>query len=143
MPKLLAGFDVVVVPSRLDMRVLITIEAMAAGAAVIVSDATAVWGPGDLIEPEVTGLVYQSGEPATLARQLERLLDDPALLERLQRDGAARSTKFGPAAFAYTMKTAAMMCLAQERKRGKRSAGPRRRKQYSLRKIGSRRCRRR
>jgi glycosyltransferase involved in cell wall biosynthesis len=51
MPKLLAGFDVVVVPSRLDMRVLVTIEAMAAGAAVIVSDATAVWGPGDLMRP--------------------------------------------------------------------------------------------
>ena len=44
MPKLLASFDVVVVPSRLDMRTLVTIEAMAAGAATIVSDATAVWG---------------------------------------------------------------------------------------------------
>ena len=31
MPKLPAGFDVVVVPSRLDMGVLVTIEAMAAG----------------------------------------------------------------------------------------------------------------
>ena len=39
MPKLLASFDVVVVPSRWDMRALVTIEAMAAGAAVIVSDA--------------------------------------------------------------------------------------------------------
>ena len=58
MPKLLAGFDIVVVPSRLDMRVLVTIEAMAAGAAIVVSDATAVWGPGDLVENEVTGLVF-------------------------------------------------------------------------------------
>ena len=68
MPKLLAGFDVVVVPSRLDMRVLVTIEAMAAGAAVIVSDATAVWGPGDLIEDGETGLVYRSGEPGHAGR---------------------------------------------------------------------------
>jgi glycosyltransferase involved in cell wall biosynthesis len=112
MPKLLAGFDVVVVPSRLDMRVLVAIEAMAAGAAVIVSDATAVWGPGDLIEDGVTGLVYRSGEPAMLARQLRRLLDDPALLDRLQGGGVERSARFGPAAFARTMRAAAGMCLS-------------------------------
>jgi glycosyltransferase involved in cell wall biosynthesis len=111
MPKLLAGFDVVVVPSRLDMRALVTIEAMASGAAMIVSDATAVWGPGDLIEDGVTGFVYRSGEPAMLARQLARLLDDPALLDRLKRDGAERSTRFGSAAFARTIKEAAGMCL--------------------------------
>jgi glycosyltransferase involved in cell wall biosynthesis len=112
MPKLLAGFDVVIVPSRLDMRALVTIEAMAAGAAVIVSDATAVWGPGDLIEDGVTGLVYRSGEPAMLARQLRRLLDDPALLDRLQRGGVEKAARFGPAAFARTMRDAASMCLS-------------------------------
>jgi glycosyltransferase involved in cell wall biosynthesis len=112
MPKLLAGFDVVVVPSRLDMRVLVTIEAMAAGAAVIVSDATAVWGPGDLIEDGVTGLVYRSGDPAMLARQLARLLDDPALLDKLKNDGAERSARFGPATFARTITKAAGLCLS-------------------------------
>ena len=115
MPKLLAGFDVVVVPSRLDMRVLITVEVMAAGTAVIVSDATAVWGSGDLIENGVTGLVYRSGEPDALARQLRRLLDDPALLDRLQRGGAERAARFGPAAFARTMRDAAVMCLSEGR----------------------------
>ena len=120
MPKLLAGFDVVVVPSRRDMRVLVTIEAMAAGTAVIVSDGTAVWGPGDLVEDGVTGLVYRSGQPAMLARQLERLLDDPALLERLQRAGAERSARFGPAAFARTMADAAHRCLSQRGSRDRR-----------------------
>jgi len=115
MPKLLAGFDVVVVPSRRDMRVLVTIEAMAAGAAVIVSDATAVWGPGDLIEDGVTGLVYRSGEPAMLAQELGRLLDDPALLDRLQDGAADRSASFGPAEFARTMRDAAVMCLSEGR----------------------------
>jgi glycosyltransferase involved in cell wall biosynthesis len=113
MPKLLAGFDVLVVPSRLDMRVLVTIEAMAAGAAVIVSDATAVWGPGDLVEDGVTGLVYTSGEPAMLARQLRRLLEDPGLLGRMQRAGAERAEGFGPAAFARTMRDAVAMCLSE------------------------------
>ena len=115
MPKLLAGFDVVVIPSRLDMRVLVTIEAMATGAAVIVSDATAVWGPGDLIEDGVTALVYRSGQPTMLARQIGRLLDDPALLDRLQRGGTERSAGFGPAAFARTMREAAQMCLTERR----------------------------
>jgi len=120
MPKLLAGFDVVVVPSRRDMRVLVTIEAMAAGAAVIVSDATAVWGAGDLIEDGVTGLVYRSGEPTMLARQLGCLLDDPALLALLQRGGAERSDRFGPAEFARTIRDAAWMCLPEGRERSHR-----------------------
>jgi len=120
MPKVLASFDVVVVPSRLDMRVLVTIEAMAAGAAVIVSDATAVWGPGDLIEDGTTGLVYRSGEPTMLARQLQRLLDDSALLDALQRAGAERSARFGPPAFARTMRDAAETCLSHRRGRSKR-----------------------
>jgi glycosyltransferase involved in cell wall biosynthesis len=112
MPKPLAGFDVVVVPSRLDMRALETIEAMAAGAAVILSDASAVCGTSDLIEDGVTGLVYRSGQPAMLARQLGRLFDDPALLDRLKRGGIERSARFGPAAFAHTMRDAAQMCLS-------------------------------
>jgi glycosyltransferase involved in cell wall biosynthesis len=120
MPKLLAGFDVVVVSSRRDRRVLVAIEAMAAGAAVIVSDHTSVWGPGDLIEDGVTGLVYRSGEPAMLASQLGRLLDDPVLLDRLQRAGAERSVRFGPAAFARTMRDAAQMCLSHGREPSQR-----------------------
>ena len=115
MPKLLAGFDVVIVSSRRDRRVLVAIEAMAAGAAVIVSDHTSVWGPGDLIEDGVTGLVYRFGQPAMLARQIGRLLADPALLDRLQRGGAERSAEFGPAAFARTIREAAQMCLSEGR----------------------------
>ena len=110
MPKLLASFDVVVVPSRIDMRTLITIEAMAAGAATIVSDATAVWGAGDLIEDGVTGLVYPSGNPAALAKQLCRLLQDPELVTALRYDGAARAAKFGPEPFAQTMALAIRRC---------------------------------
>ena len=111
MPELLAGFDVVVVPSRLDMRALVTIEAMAAGAVVVVSDATAVWGPGDLVEEGVSGLVYRSGDGADLARQLRRVLDDRSLLGELRREGAKRSANFGPAAFAQSAARALTTCL--------------------------------
>jgi glycosyltransferase involved in cell wall biosynthesis len=110
MPKLLASFDVVVVPSRLDMRALITIEAMAAGAVTIVSDATAVWGSGDLIEDGVTGLVYPSGDPAALARQLSRLLGDREFLLMLRGHGASRAVNFGAEPFARTMALAIQKC---------------------------------
>ena len=106
MPGLLAGCDVVVVPSRRDMRALVTIEAMAAGAAVVVSDATAVWGPGDLVQHEVTGLVYPSGDERALAAALSRLAADPALLARLRDAGARRAAGYGPDAFARTMAAA-------------------------------------
>jgi glycosyltransferase involved in cell wall biosynthesis len=114
MPKLLADFDVVVVPSRLDMRALITIEAMAAGAAIIVSSATAVWGPGDLVEHDVTGLVYPSQDPAALARQLSLLLEDRELLARLRAKGVERVVEYGPDAFARTMALAARACLSRQ-----------------------------
>lgn len=114
MPKLLACFDVVVVPSRLDMRALVTIEAMAAGAVVVVSDATAVWGPGDLIEEGVSGLVYRSGDPADLARQLGRLLDDGSLLAALRREGLKRCAHFGPATFAQTTARALVACVRRD-----------------------------
>ena len=111
MPKLLAGFDVVVVPSRFDMRVLVTIEAMAAGAAVVVSDATAVWGPGDLIADEVTGLVYRSGDAQALALQLRRLLDEPHLVARLSAEGSRRASQFGPESFAQTIASSLRLFL--------------------------------
>jgi glycosyltransferase involved in cell wall biosynthesis len=129
MPGLLAGFDVVVVPSRLDMRALVTIEAMAAGAAIVVSDATAVWGNGDLVEHGVTGLVYPSGDPAALAGELGRLLADRALLARIRSLGAQRSAEYGPEAFSRTMAAAARMCLATAKRasrqpRVRATAGP-------------------
>jgi len=111
MPQILTSFDVLVVPSRKDMRVLVTIEAMAVGAAVVVSDATAVWGPGDLIEDGVTGLVYPSGDPAALAAQLRRLLDDRSMLATIRSNGLARTERFGPASFARTTASAIRECL--------------------------------
>jgi glycosyltransferase involved in cell wall biosynthesis len=115
MPKLLAGFDVVVVPSRLDMRALITIEAMSAGAAIVVSDATAVWGAGDLVEHEVTGLVYPSGDPSALADELKRLILDRPRLAKLRSNGAQRVTVYGPDTFARTVASAARLAITEGR----------------------------
>ena len=114
MPELLAGFDVLVVPSRFDMRVLVSIEAMAAGAVIVVSAATAIWGPGDLVTDGETGFVYRSGDPAALARRLRCLLDEPGLVARLSAAGAQRAASFGPDSFARVIASSARMCLRDE-----------------------------
>ncbi len=73
-----------------------------------------------MIEDGVTGLVYRSGQPSMLALQLERLLNDAALLDKLQRGGAERSARFGLAAFARTTRDAGWLSLSEERRRSLR-----------------------
>lgn len=123
MAPLLGGFDVVVVPSRLDRRALITIEAMAAGSAIVVSTATAVWGPGDLVEHEVTGLVYPSGDPRALASELSRLIADRPFLMKLRRAGTERSAAYGPDEFARTIVSAARLASTEKRAGRQRRGG--------------------
>lgn len=106
MPAALASCDIVVVPSSQDLRVLVAAEAMAAGCTVVVSSKTAVWGPGDLVEDRVTGLVYQSGDPASLAYSLRTLLEDQAMRDQLRAAGTERAERFGPEAFTATLERA-------------------------------------
>jgi glycosyltransferase involved in cell wall biosynthesis len=106
LPALFAGTDIMVMPSRREPRGLVAIEALAAGAAVVVSSATGLWGPGDVIDDGRTGLVFPAGDPAALAAVLRRLLDDPPLRLRLATAGQAESAGFGPANFAATAATA-------------------------------------
>jgi glycosyltransferase involved in cell wall biosynthesis len=107
MPSELARCDIVVVPSILDMRVLVAAEAMAAGAVVVVSTNTAVWGRGDLVEDRVSGRVYKSGDASALARTLEDLLTDPITRAALQEEGAKRAASQGPGAFTEALERVA------------------------------------
>lgn len=115
MPALLADLDVVVVPSRRDLRVVVTTEAMAAGAAVVVSDATAVWGAGDLVQHGVTGLVFRSEDPADLSQNLLRLLKDRQLLADLRRQGSQHCEKFSSRQFALTTAAAIRSYIRADR----------------------------
>lgn len=124
MPGLLAGFDVVVVPSRREPYGLVAVEAMAAGAAVVVSDVTGVWGPGDALRDGVTGMVYRSGRPDELADVLSRLIDDPSLRQALGTCAQECSRDFGPSAYARTM-GAAVSALVDETRVDARRAGRR------------------
>jgi glycosyltransferase involved in cell wall biosynthesis len=101
----MSAMDILVMPSRREPRGLVAIEAMAAGAATIVSSATGVWGAGDVIQHEHTGLVYPAGDVDRLAHCLSRLMSDVTFRKRLARDGRAAALRCGPRDFAVTAAT--------------------------------------
>ena len=82
--RLLAGLDVLVVPSRSDGSPLVVCEAMAAGVPVVGSR---VGGLPDLVEDGGSGLLVRPGEAEDLARALVSLLLDPEAARRLGARG--------------------------------------------------------
>lgn len=84
---IVAGADIYVQPRTTWEIDLATLEAMASGLAVVAAHDS---GGIDLVTPERDGLVYAAGSATDLARQLQRLLDDRALVERLSQ--GARET---------------------------------------------------
>lgn len=81
----LPSLDVLVVPSAHGEGSSGVIkEGWASGVPVICSDLPANL---ELVRHEENGLVFANGDPSSLARQLGRLRDDPALAERLAAEG--------------------------------------------------------
>lgn len=81
LPRIMNDLDVVVVPSIWHENAPGVIhESLAAGRPVVGSR---VGGIAEVLEDEVNGLLFERENPADLARQLQRLLDDPGLLGRL------------------------------------------------------------
>ncbi len=77
----LGALDVVVVPSIwYENSPLVILEAQAAGRPVVTA---AMGGMAELVRHEVDGLHFRPGDDADLARQIQRLRDEPELLERL------------------------------------------------------------
>jgi glycosyltransferase involved in cell wall biosynthesis len=113
LPELFAQIDIMVMPSRREPRGLVAIEALAAGAAVVVSSATGLWGPGDVIDHGRTGMVFPTGDTGALADVLLRLLEDPALRDRLSTAGQIEAVGYGPVQFAATA-AAALLATARE-----------------------------
>jgi len=58
-------------------------EAFLAGVPVITSN---IGGMAELVEDGVNGLHFQMGNAADLARQLQRVIDDPALIAQLKKN---------------------------------------------------------
>ena len=75
----LSIYDVLVVPSDLDGRPMIVLEALAAGIPVV---ASRVGGLPELIEPGSYGELCDAGDLAAFANAIAALEADPARLER-------------------------------------------------------------
>jgi glycosyltransferase involved in cell wall biosynthesis len=79
--------SVFVLPSRFEGMPNAMLEAMGAGLAIIVSDASP--GPLELIRDGETGLVFPNGDTDALADAILRLCCDPTLRERLATASAS------------------------------------------------------
>jgi glycosyltransferase involved in cell wall biosynthesis len=82
--------DVVVLATKQETFGLVLIEAMNVGVAVVGSDAG---GVPEIIDPEETGLLFVPEDAQSLAAQLRRLHDDPALRARLAEAGRRRAAE--------------------------------------------------
>jgi glycosyltransferase involved in cell wall biosynthesis len=78
----LASLDVLVLPSIVDGRPVVVLEALASGIPVI---ASRVGGLPALVHDRETGFLVEPGNTREIAQHLSRLAEDPAELERLKR----------------------------------------------------------
>lgn len=84
--------DVCAVPSLTETFGFVALEAQAMGTPVV---ATAVGGLVEVVEDGVTGLLVPTREPARLAGELARLLEDNPLRERMGQAARERAAGFG------------------------------------------------
>jgi glycosyltransferase involved in cell wall biosynthesis len=84
--RLLADADVLILPSHDEVLPLVILEALANGVAVI---STAVGEVPSLLTDGVDTVYVKPGDVHSIAAGLQRVLDDPALQERLEHNGYA------------------------------------------------------
>jgi len=81
--QVLNGLDAIVVPSIwYENRPTVILEAHATGTPVV---AARLGGMAELLRHGENGLLFEVGDVKDLARQLQRLLDEPMLLSRLRK----------------------------------------------------------
>lgn len=88
MEMIWAHTDIAIVPSRAEAFGRCTIEAMLAGALVIGANTA---GTAELIEDGVTGLLYEQGDPASLASAIESALADRYRAQAIAATGRANA----------------------------------------------------
>ncbi len=89
--RYLAGFDLFVLPSRVEAFGLVLVEAMLAKLPVVAAD---VGGVSECVAIDETGLLVPVDDVAALTSAIQRLLADPALRAKLGEAGLARARKF-------------------------------------------------
>ena len=103
MRALFAGHDALLVPSLSEGSPLTLIEALAAGLPVVAAD---VGGVGDLVKDEREALLFRFLSAGEGARQVVRVLSDPALAARLAAAGRDRARALTWDAAAATLEAA-------------------------------------
>lgn len=86
----LLASDIFILPTRSEGLSVALIEAMAAGTTIVTTDIPA---NRDIIEDEVTGLLFQPNDIEGLASALARALDEPQLVARLRRNARQRAER--------------------------------------------------
>jgi glycosyltransferase involved in cell wall biosynthesis len=89
-PRLLRGVRVLLHTCEVEGFGLAIVEAMAAGLPVV---APRVGGPSEIVDDQVTGLLYEPGDVGEAARHVERLLRAPEEAEAMGRAGRARAER--------------------------------------------------
>lgn len=92
LPWAYAAADALLMPSRSESFGLAALEAQACSVPVV---AASIGGLRHVVEDGVTGLLIDGHDPSPYADAAVRLLDDPALAERLGRGGRRRASAFG------------------------------------------------
>ncbi|WP_313408294.1 glycosyltransferase family 4 protein [Aeromicrobium sp.] len=88
--SVLAGADVVLVPSRVEPFGNTAVEALLAERPLV---ASRTQGLREIVEDGVTGLHAEPGDADSLATAIARLLDDPALARRLAETGGREARR--------------------------------------------------
>ena len=83
-PSYFAKSDVFILASYSEGRPNVILESLAAGVPVI---ATQIDGVTELIQENITGLLYLPGDSIKLAKQIDRLIDDRDLRHKLAKRG--------------------------------------------------------
>ena len=91
------AMDIVVHASGREPFGMVIAEAMAMGKAVV---ASAAGGPSELIDDGENGLLFPSGDADALADSMSRLLNDPALAQRLGEAARTRALKLSADGYA-------------------------------------------
>jgi glycosyltransferase involved in cell wall biosynthesis len=86
--------DVFVLASDWEAFPFVLVEAMRVGAVAVATDSQ--FGPDEIIEPERSGLLVPTRDPAALAAAILRVLRDPQLAARLRAGARRRSERFAP-----------------------------------------------
>lgn len=105
----LSKYDVCVIPSRYDGWNVTVNEALLAGIGVITTDAA---GSDELIEKSGAGIVVPANNPDALSEAMEKVIDDPSLIQIWRKKAIAFSSKIsGEVAADYLIQIIRYTCF--------------------------------